>query len=147
MKTLIKEQIIEVLKSHLRFVDHRFHNMIGEDQFEAIASELSDSEPKVRTAEEILKDNMNEHLWTFICTYPVAYKSDTMLSDWIIGAMQEFASQQKKPTDQDIEKHFPIEGSVIMERDMSYDDVCNANKYRREGAKAMRDNEIPITDK
>jgi hypothetical protein len=45
------------------------------------------------TAEEILKDNMSENLWTFICSYPVAFQSDKMLKDWIIDAMEEYASK------------------------------------------------------
>ena len=54
------------------------------------------------TAEEILKENLNESLWTFISTYPVAYKSDLMLKDWILMAMEEYAKlpikeQESKP--------------------------------------------------
>jgi len=48
---------------------------------------------EIKSAEEILEDNMNESLWTFINTYPVACKSDKMLKDWIIDAMQAYHSQ------------------------------------------------------
>ena len=47
---------------------------------------------------------MNEILWTFIITYPVAYKSDEMLKDWIIKAMQSYhEAKLKEITDSDIE--------------------------------------------
>lgn len=49
----------------------------------------------MKTAEEILKENLNESLWTFISTYPVAYKSDVMLKDWILVAMEQYADQFK----------------------------------------------------
>lgn len=49
-----------------------------------------------KEAEKILEDNLNEHLWTFISTYPVAYKADLMLKDWIIDAMQEYAEAYSK---------------------------------------------------
>ena len=44
-------------------------------------------------AEEILKDNLNESLIVFINTYPVAYKSEIMLKDWILDAMLEFRNE------------------------------------------------------
>lgn len=51
---------------------------------------------------------------------------------------------EKEVSDEDIEKYFPCEvgQSVIMEKDMTYDDVRLANYYRRQGAKAHRDNLI-----
>ena len=36
---------------------------------------------------------MPENLWTFICSYPVSYKSEEKLVEWIIDAMQEYADQ------------------------------------------------------
>lgn len=49
----------------------------------------------MKTAEEILKGEMPENLWTFICSYPVSYKSEEKLVEWIIDAMQEYAAQFK----------------------------------------------------
>jgi len=49
----------------------------------------------MKTAKEILKDELSENLWLFICAYPVAYKSDEMLVDWIADAMKQYASQQE----------------------------------------------------
>lgn len=46
-----------------------------------------------KTAEEILKDNLSENLWTFINSYPVARGSDKMLKDWIIDSMEAYTSQ------------------------------------------------------
>lgn len=63
-----------------------------------------DGANNLKTAEEILKDEMPENLWTFICSYPVAYKSEEKLVEWIIDAMQEYAAQfkaeQEKVTDE-----------------------------------------------
>ncbi len=58
---------------------------------------------------EILKDNMNESLWTFINNYPVAHGTDITIKDWIVDAMKEYASQfQPKeivlPSDKEIVK-------------------------------------------
>ena len=50
----------------------------------------------LKTAEEILKGEMSENLWTFICSYPVSYKSEEKLVEWIIDAMQEYAAQFRK---------------------------------------------------
>ena len=50
----------------------------------------------MKTRDEILKDELSDNLWTFISTYPVAYKSDKMLKDWIIEAMEEYASQKSE---------------------------------------------------
>ena len=50
----------------------------------------------MKSAEETLKDNLNESLWTFISTYPVAYKSDVMLKDWILEATEEYAEEYYK---------------------------------------------------
>lgn len=62
-----------------------------------------DSANNLKTAEEILKGEMSENLWTFICSYPVSYKSEEKLVEWIIDAMQEYAAQfkaeQEKVTD------------------------------------------------
>jgi len=49
----------------------------------------------MKTAKEILKGEMSENLWTFICSYPVSYKSEEKLVEWIIDAMQEYAAQFK----------------------------------------------------
>ena len=57
--------------------------------------ESEDSANNLKTAEEILKDEMPENLWTFICSYPVSYKSEEKLVEWIIDAMQEYAAQFK----------------------------------------------------
>jgi len=57
----------------------------------------------MKTRDEILKDELSDNLWTFISTYPVAYKSDKMLKDWIIEAMEEYASQQQVRRDKIIE--------------------------------------------
>ena len=54
-----------------------------------------DSANNLKTAEEILKGEMSENLWTFICSYPVSYKSEEKLVEWIIDAMQEYAAQFK----------------------------------------------------
>ena len=84
-----------------------FHNYLGESWSDSqgkiniyyvmwlenklLAIRNSKSEP-AEGAEEILKDNLNEHLWTFINTYPVAFKADMMLKDWIIEAMEAYAA-------------------------------------------------------
>lgn len=63
--------------------------------------EFSQSEHR-ESAEEILKDNLNESLWLFINTYPVAFKSKIMLKDRIVQAMEQYA-QQRMPTEEEIE--------------------------------------------
>jgi hypothetical protein len=51
------------------------------------------SEPEsIKSAEEVLRNNMNESLWKFINDYPVAYKSEVMLKDWIVDAMEEYTN-------------------------------------------------------
>jgi len=63
----------------------------------------ANNQPKdgAKSVEEILEDNLNESLWTFISTYPVAYKSELMLKDWIIEAMEEYASR-RMPSEEEI---------------------------------------------
>lgn len=59
-----------------------------------------------KSALEVLRNNMNDNLWTFISTYPVAHKSDIMLRDWIIDAMKEYAQshQVEMPSDEQVYK-------------------------------------------
>jgi hypothetical protein len=59
-----------------------------------------------KQAEEILRENLSDTLWTFINTYPVAYKADIMLKDWIIEAMEALASlrvaeEKRMPTEEE----------------------------------------------
>jgi len=68
-------------------------------------------------AEEILEDNMNKSLWTFISTYPVAYKSDIMLKEWIIDAMEEYR-QQGMPTEEEIKEWIKKEMPINVDDDM-----------------------------
>ena len=97
-----------------------------------------DSANNLKTAEEILKDEMPENLWTFICSYPVAYKSEEKLVEWIIDAMQEYAAQfkaeQEKVTDEDIEK----EALRRFTSNTGWIDHEKIDGFKR-GAKAMRD--------
>lgn len=89
----------------------------------------------MKTAEEVLRPYMpiinNRH------------RSKTDIRETIIHIMEEYANerlQELSLTDEDIEKEFPSEvgQSVIMERDMTYDDVRKANFYRKQGAKWAR---------
>jgi len=57
-----------------------------------------------KMAEEILHDNLNEHLSIFVNTYPVAYQSEQMLKDWIVNAMKDYhQAKLAEVTDEDIE--------------------------------------------
>jgi hypothetical protein len=63
----------------------------------AVKSDPAEGTAEKKTAEgaeKILRDHLNEFLWTFISTYSVTLKAGVMLKDWIITAMQEFAAQQ-----------------------------------------------------
>jgi hypothetical protein len=85
-----------------------------------------------RSAEEILKKHCINHVWG------QDYHS-------VLRAMEEYHAQfSPVVTDEEIKMYFPSEvgQSVIMERDMSYDQARQANYYRRQGAKAMRDGKI-----
>jgi len=94
----------------------------------------------MKTAKEILKGEMSENLWTFICSYPVSYKSEEKLVEWIIDAMQEYAAQfkQEKVTDEDIMNearkiyNIPI---IVDPNSLKFKHAC----IWYSGAKAMRD--------
>jgi hypothetical protein len=102
------------------------------------------TEQPVQSAEEILKDEMSENLWKFICSYPVGFKSDEMLKDWIIQAMDIYASRFKGQI------QFPTDEEIVEWAKNDIKDQINfpfvSGKYmgRIEGAKALRDKKIPI---
>jgi len=134
---LMRKQILEIVKKQ-PLTTMLGYTIFDPEQFAIELESLQDSKPQM-SAEEILKDNLNESLWTFICTYPVTYKADEMLKDWIIEAMHEFAGQPKV-SDENIwnaAKEYATEHGRAF-----YSEYFQAYK---DGATEMRDNKIYIS--
>jgi hypothetical protein len=151
---LSKEEILQLYKNCYAMLQN-YISLSGEKVIDIPTITTTDFEIKktesIKSAEEILKDELSENIWTFICSYPVGHGENIMLKDWIIEAMQEYANQfsQKGMTDEDIKNAALDYIDYADDKDTLKTRYLTRSQYAKEaymqGAKDCRDNNIYIS--
>jgi len=149
MKT--KEQIIEVLKKYLVKNTHNKSNLYREkiiraSDIESIASELTEKESEIRTAEEFIRSRIKNEL-TFNAFDTVQQYPICMIAEWAY----EFSLQQpekEQPSDEDIEGWLDVEFALYKYPKNRRERKVNTMQHLirdfiKYSLKAMRDGKIP----
>lgn len=96
---------------------------------------------KIGIGEEEIIGWLEEYAHTWKNLYEISSETEGKLRAELVASLSLPAPSKEHLTDEEIEIKFPCEvgQKVIMEPDMNYDQIRQANYYRRQGARAYRD--------